>query len=170
MGAAPYGPFPLGPLTGVAPADPLALTAATLVQDQQSHNQSFRMIVHPTLGGSVLRIRLSNLVGDRPLTFKPVRVDVRLAGPAVQPMGGQSVTFAGKSDVAVAPGAEVISDAVSLSYAVGDDLAISYHLVGDSRPMTWHAVSFGLNFIGPPGVDVTADPSGASFASQPTVG
>lgn len=169
-GAAPYGPFPLGPLTGVAPVDPLALTALTLAQDQQLHDQSLRMIVHPTLGGAVLRIRLSNLVGDRPITFGPIHVDRRIAGPAVLPVGGQPVLFNGKADVTILPGAEAISDATAFEYAVGDDLAISFHVVGDSGPMTWHAVSFGLNYVGPPGVDVTIDPSGASFAPQPTVG
>jgi lysophospholipase L1-like esterase len=169
-GAAPYGPFPLGPLTGTAPVDPLSLTALTLFQGQQASNQSFRMIVHPTLGGSVVRIRLSNLMGDRPITFSSVRVDRRLAGAAVVPTGGLPVLFGGKNEIIVAPGAEAISDASSFQYAVGDDVSVSFHVVGDSGPMTWHAVSFGLNYVGPPGVDVTTDPSGVTFALQPTVG
>lgn len=169
--AAPYGPYPSGPLSALPlPVDPLALTTLSLFPDRQSHDQSFRMIVHPTIGGSRLRIRLSNLMGDRPLVFSTVQVARRLAGPALVPGTVTPVNFGGADRVEIAMGAEAISDAVPLAFARGDDLAISFHVAGDSGPLTWHAVSFSLNFVGPPGLDVTADPTGGAFAAQPTVG
>lgn len=167
---APYGPYPLGPLASVSPIDPLGLTTLSLFPDRQSHDQSFRMIVSPTLGGERLRVRLSNLMGDRPVTFASLQIARRLAGPAIVPGSAAALRFGGADTVSVAPGAEAISDALDFAFEDGEQLAISFHVPGDSGPLTWHAVSFSLNFVGPPGVDVTADPAGAAFAAQPGLG
>lgn len=169
-GAAPYGPFPLGPLTETAPLDPLSVTALSLFQNEQAVDQSLRMIVHPTIGGERIRLRLSNLVGDRRVTFTSVQIARRGVGPAILPGTETPLLFDGLTDITAQPGEEVISDAADFAFAFGDDLAISFHIVGESGPMTWHAVSFGLNFVGPPGIDVTGDPTGLSFAVQPSIG
>ena len=160
--AAPYGPYPQGPLSSVLPVDPLG--AITLFEQQQAREQSFRMVVHPTLGGQRLRLRFSNLMGDRPLQLQPVSLALRAAGPALLPGRARPVLFDGQPGVRIAPGAEAISDPLDFSYAYGQDLAVSFHVVGDSGPMTWHAVSFGLNYVSLPGSgDRTADPSGLLF-------
>lgn len=162
-GAAPYGPYPLGPLTGAAPVDPLAST--TVFLDDQAVDQSFRMIVHPTIGGDTVRIRLSNLLGTQPVTFDSVQVAVRAAGPAIIPTTEKAVPFGGSATLTLEPGAEGISDPVAFSYSHGDSLAISFHVVGESGPMTWHAVAFSANYVSAPMTgDTTADPSGASFS------
>lgn len=167
--AAPYGPYPLGPLTGTVPAD-VALPLPSLLPGNQAVDQSFRMIVHPTLGGSRLRLRLSNLMGDRPVTFDAVQVARRAAGPAIVPGSNVAVPFGGQAQFSIAPGAEAVSDAVEFAFAAGEDLAISFHVVGESGPITWHAVSFGLNYVGPPNGGASSDdPSGLTFA-PPSVG
>lgn len=171
---APYGPYPLGPLSGSGPADlpsPLSPLPTIFVNDQ-AVDQSFRMIVHPTVAGVSIRVRLSNLVGNRPVVFEPIRIAQSLSatGPAIVPTTDTPVLFAGKPGVTVAPGQEAVSDAVAFSYAVGADLAISFRVVGESGPITWHAISFGPNYISLPMLpDVTADPSGAAF-SQTSLG
>ncbi|AXQ29801.1 SGNH/GDSL hydrolase family protein [Solimonas sp. K1W22B-7] len=170
--AAPYGPYPLGPLTDLLPVpQPVPLPPIpSLLPGNQAVDQSFRMVVRPTLGGETLRVRLSNLVGDRPLRVGPVQVAQRLAGPAILPGSGRPVLFGGRDEVTIAPGAEAISDAVDFSYAVGTDLAVSFHVIGESGPITWHAVSFALSYVGLPNLgDSTGDPIGLSFP-QPTLG
>lgn len=169
--AAPYGPYPLGPATGVAPIDPLALSTLSLFAANQAKNQSFRMIIHPTLGGSVVRIRLSNLMGNRPIVFTSAQIARRAAGPAIVSGTTAALTFGGQPSVTIAPGQEAISDAAEFKFKFGDELAVSFHVVGASGPMTWHAVSFSANYVGLPGAgDTTADPTGLSFAAQPTAG
>jgi lysophospholipase L1-like esterase len=173
--AAPYGPYPLGPLSNYpvdnSPVDPLAMT--TIFPDDQAEDQSFRMIVHPTIGGEKVRIRLSNLMGNQPIIFDSVHVAIRALGPAlpaIMPDSEKSVLFNGSSQVIINPGKEAISDPVDFVYSVGDDLAISYHVVGKSGPMTWHAISFGLNYVSLPTTgDTTSDPTGVSF-TQISVG
>lgn len=169
--AAPYGPFPLGPLTGTAPVDPLAVTALSLFPANEAVDQSLRMIVVPTLGGTRLRLRFSNLVGDRPLRLTSIQIARSLGGAAVQPGSAVALRFAGADEVLIAPGSERISDAADFAFAAGDRLAISYHVVGASGPMTWHAVSFSLNYVGlREAGDIAGESSGVGFAAQPTVG
>jgi lysophospholipase L1-like esterase len=164
--AAPYGPFPAGPLDSLVPPLVGSLTTPGAFIGEQARDQSFRMIVHPTLGGDVLRVRLSNLKGDRPLRFEPVRVAHRALGiaAAIVPSTDTPVLFNGQTHVVIPPGAEAISDAVALPFADGEDLVVSFRLVGDSGPMTWHAVSFDTQFVSAPGSgDRTGSATGLAF-------
>ena len=58
-------PGPLGP-AGPNNTQPL-LTFA--FPDAQAHNQTIRMVVHPSIGGRLWRVRLNNLFGANPVTF-----------------------------------------------------------------------------------------------------
>ncbi|HEY0973187.1 MAG TPA: GDSL-type esterase/lipase family protein [Solimonas sp.] len=167
---APYGPFPAGPLGVLVPIEGPVLPPVPVFPGNQARDQSFRMLVHPTLGGERLRLRFSNLTGDRPLTLSSVRVAVALLGPAVNPARDAVVHFDGRPQAVIAPGAEQLSDPVELPFAVGENLAISFHVDGESGPMTWHAVAFDVSYVGLPGTgDTTGDTSGLSF-TQPTIG
>jgi len=173
-GAAPYGPYPLGPLSGLLPLpEGVALPPIpSYLPNNHAVDQSFRMIVHPTIGGTQIRVRLSNLMGDRPVIFSPVRIakSLLVTGPALMPNTDTPVLFAGNPSVTVAAGAEAVSDPLAFSYSYGDDLAISLHVQGESGAITWHAVSFSLNYVSLPSAgDVTGDVTGLSFI-QPTLG
>lgn len=154
---APYGPYPHGFFPEVA---------SPYFPGDQATDQSFRMIIRPTLGAEVIRVRLSNLMGDRPVMFDGVRVGKRAgrSGPALVPGTDHAVLFGGSPSVTVAAGEEAVSDATALSYQFGEQLAVSFHVVGDSGPMTWHSVAFALSYVGiPHGGNTTDDVSGASF-------
>lgn len=165
--AAPYGPYPAGPLSETLPEDVAALTTPGAFQDRQARDQSFRMVVHPSLGGDTLRLRLSNLKGDRPVTFEPVRVGLRAlpaAGATIVPSTHRQARFDGAPSVTVPPGEEAVSDAIDLSFEAGQDLVVSFRVVGESGPMTWHAVSFDTQFVSAPDRgDVTESVTGAAF-------
>ncbi|MEK6788199.1 MAG: GDSL-type esterase/lipase family protein [Pseudomonadota bacterium] len=163
--AAPYGPYPLGPLTMETPigTTPGSITVARFDNDQ-ARDQSFRMIINPTISGTQARIRLSNLKGDRPVRFESVSLSQVL--PQLPVLSGErvSLTFGGKSFVIAQPGEEVISDVVDFALKAQQDLAVSFHVAGESGPMTWHALSFGPQYISAPGSgDVTDDIIGLSF-------
>src|SRR5215471_701365 len=116
-------------------------------------NHTLRMIPRVSIGGSVLRVRISNAYGTRPLAIGAARVGVRSAGPAVVPGGNRRVTFGGEPTATIAAGAVTVSDPVRLEFAPLSDLAVSVHLPGDLP------VSFGItgryarqtNYISPPG-------------------
>ena len=168
--AAPYGPYPAGPLALLVPTGALVLPPVPYFPDDQARDQSFRMRVHPTIGGERLRLRFSNLVSDRPVRFSAVRVAASVIGPVIDPARDQAVQFAGAPAVEIPVGAEVISDPVELPFAFGENLAISFHVDGESGPMTWHAVAFDVSYVGlPGGGDHTDDVLGLGFP-QPTIG
>src|SRR5215470_17295781 len=75
-------------------------------------NHTLRMTPRVSLGGTVLRVRLSNAYGVRPLAVGAVYVGVRSAGPGVVPGSNRRLSFGGESGTTVAAGALVVSDPV----------------------------------------------------------
>ncbi|MDP9141442.1 MAG: hypothetical protein M3O62_11700 [Pseudomonadota bacterium] len=169
-GTAPYAAYPIGVFSNDSHIDPTTLTSPLLFIEGQAVDQTFRMIVRPSIGGERIRVRLSNLMGDRPVTINPVRIAVQALGPAIVAGTNTAVLFDGQAEVVVPAGAEVVSDATEFSYAFGQSLAISLHVVGESGPVTWHPVSFAFNYVGLPHAgDFTMDPLGATTL-QPSLG
>src|SRR6266851_8104405 len=122
-------------------------------------DQSFRMIVRPDIWGKQARIRLSNAYGTQPVTFDGAYIGLQTSGSAVLAGTSRVVTFAGKQAVTVAPGKDVVSDPVWLPFVknpadpmlIGRRLAVSFHVVGESGPMTWHAKALQTSYISPAG-------------------
>ena len=123
-----------------------------------ARNQTFRMIVRPDVWGRQARLRFSNAFGTRPLALDGVHVGLVLGGPSLIKGSNRPVSFAGKPDVAVAPGASVWSDPVDLAFVrdpevpelAGRKLAVSFHIAGESGPMTWHAKGLTTSFVTSP--------------------
>lgn len=167
---APYGPYPLGPLTQESLPTPGAPEVAYF-PNNQAINQSFRMIIHPTIGGEAVRIRLSNLMGDRPVRFENISIAKgNPLLPTIDEASKVAITAQGQAFGIAQPGEELITDTAAFNYSAGDDLAISFHVAGESGPMTWHAVSFAPQYVSSPDSgDVTSDANGISF-NQVSVG
>jgi len=89
-----------------------------------------RQIFHLSVGGAALRVHLSNAFGTEALRFTSVHIarPLSTSSPAIDPSTDQQLTFAGKPDVLIPPGAEFISDPVNLKVAPLSDLAVTYHL------------------------------------------
>jgi hypothetical protein len=120
-------------------------------------NHTLRMIPRVSIGGSRLRVRISNAHGTRPLAIGAACVGLRSTGPALVPGSNRRLTFGGESRATIAAGALVVSDPVELEFAPLSDLAVSVHLPDDLP------ASFGItgryarqtNYVSPPG-DFTA--------------
>ncbi|MHB1446784.1 MAG: GDSL-type esterase/lipase family protein [Acidimicrobiales bacterium] len=88
-----------------------------------------RQVVTVAVGGTALRVRLSNLYGNRPLilggaTVAPAGPNGSLAGP------GEALLFAGQSVVSIPVGQEVYSDPVLMPVSAGQSLAVSVFVRG----------------------------------------
>jgi lysophospholipase L1-like esterase len=148
------GPYPIG--NSLAQPD---LSLAFPSAGTGARDQSFRLIVRPSIWGREARIRLSNVHGRVPITFDGVYVGLHLASSAVVSGTNRPVVFAGGSSVTVAPGASVWSDAVALPFVSdpaaplldGRKLAVSFHIAGPSGPMTWHAKALQTSYVSAPG-------------------
>jgi lysophospholipase L1-like esterase len=60
------------------------------------------------------------------------------------------VQFAGKPAVTIPPGESVWSDPIPLNFGhnlAGRKLAVSFHIPGDSGPMTWHAKALTTSYL-----------------------
>jgi lysophospholipase L1-like esterase len=115
-------------------------------------NQTIREIVHTTIGGSAVRIRLSNTFGTRAIRFDAVFIGLQKAGPqadgaALVPRSNHEVTFGGGQSIAIPEGAEVLSDLISLSVGSEQNLAISLFTAGETGPATVHGSAFQTNYV-----------------------
>ena len=148
------GPYP----EGNAYAQP-ELRFALPPEQAGAKDQTFRLIIKPALWGSKLRLRFSNALGAKPVTFDGVFVGLQMSGAAIMPGSNRPVTFGVRKSVTVQPGAQTWSDAVTLPWVanpgapelLGRKLAVSFHVVGESGPMTWHAKAMQTSYITAPG-------------------
>ncbi len=138
-----------------------------------ANNQTIRSIVKPDLWGRTMRIKLSNVFGNQPLTFNAVTLALQEYGANVVPGTVAPVKFQGSNAVTILPGQEVWSDGVRLPW-VDDDgdqpllqgryLAVSYSVQGDSGHMTYHSGANQTSFITPAGSgNHTADADGFAY-------
>ena len=117
--------------------------------------QTVRQIIRTSIGGSSVRIRLSNLFGTKPVTIGPLHVAKHATGSAIQPGTDHAVTFGGKPTVTIAPGGDALSDPVAFSVAALEELAVSLYVPARTGPSTIHGTAIQTAFISRTG-DTTA--------------
>jgi lysophospholipase L1-like esterase len=125
-------------------------------------NETIRHVIRVTVGGSAVRIRLSNVFGPAPLVVGGAHVARRLAGAATVPGTTRAVTFGGEPAVTLPPGQRAWSDPVSLAVGDGDDLAVSLFFAAPTGPATWHPAALATGYAAPGG-DHGADQGGDAF-------
>ncbi len=82
-----------------------------------------RNVVHLSIGGTAVRVRLSNRLGTRPLRLGAVTVARCAARPAPTPYPAplRTAAFHGAPEVTVPPGADTVTDPVRLPVPAGAD-------------------------------------------------
>ena len=105
-------------------ADAAEMRKANLVFD----NQTLRQIVHVSLGGKSIRVRLSNAYGKQEVEIASARIALRSTGSGVTAGSSRPLTFSGRTSVIIPPDAQILSDPVVLAIPAAADLAISLHL------------------------------------------
>jgi lysophospholipase L1-like esterase len=103
-----------------APAEGIAFSNVTL-----------RMNGRVSLGGKVVRVRLSNAYGTRPLAIGAAHIGLRAGGAAIVPGSNRKLTFGGDRSATIATGSLLISDPVELDVPPLGDVAITVHLPDD---------------------------------------
>jgi lysophospholipase L1-like esterase len=108
-----------------------------------------REIVHLSAGGAALRVRLSNAFGTTALHFTSVHIALPISpsSAAIDPATDRSLTFAGREDVMIPPGAEFISDQLDYQVPALSDLAISFHLDLPAEVQTAHPGSRATSYV-----------------------
>ena len=124
---------------------------------------TLRQIFHLSVGGSALRVHLSNAFGTADLHFTSVHIarPLSTSSPSIDPATDKQLTFAGKPDVIVPPGAEFISDPLSTKVASLSDLAVTFHLDNPPARQTSHPGSRATSYY------VHGDAAGAATLLEP---
>jgi lysophospholipase L1-like esterase len=119
--------------------------------------QTVRQVVRTSVGGSELRVRLSNLFGNVAVTLGPVHVALSAKGADTVPGSDHTLLFDGKSTVTIAKGASVLSDPVQMDVKALQSLAVSIYAPADKQDhaSTIHSAGFATAYITESG-DATA--------------
>jgi lysophospholipase L1-like esterase len=152
--ASAHGPYP----SGNASAQPI-LSFAFAEATTGANDQTFRLLLRPDLWGQRVRLRFSNVFGTHPVTFDDVFVGLQSSAGNIAAGTNTRVQFGGKNSLTIPPGQVTYSDAVSLAFVkkaneallVGRKLAISFHIVGNTGAMTWHAKALQTSYVTAPG-------------------
>ena len=94
----------------------------------QINGQTVRQIVHVSLGGEDVRVRISNAYGTNALVIGAADIARSAGGSAIVPGSGRRLNFNGSSWIAIPAGALAVSDPVGLDVPALDDLAVSLFL------------------------------------------
>jgi lysophospholipase L1-like esterase len=104
-------------------------------------NQTVRERVRISVGGSQVRIRLSNEYGSSPLHVGSVTVAVPDDLASVKSGSIHTVTFGGRDSITIPAGAPALSDPVALPIAHGAEMSISLYFPKRVTAPTWHALA-----------------------------
>jgi lysophospholipase L1-like esterase len=110
-------------------------------------DQTVRLIVHTSIGGDSMRLRLSNYHGTGPVEIGAVSVALHNEESTVIDSSAEQVLFAGMGETTIARGATVLSDPLDFTVPELSNLAVSIYLPGDSGFLTAHALSNQNNYV-----------------------
>jgi lysophospholipase L1-like esterase len=128
---------------------------------------TLRQIVHLTVGGSEIRVRLSNEFGAQPMVLESVHVALPVPSTAtmvkgapgsgaegvipttgeIRPETDHAVTFGGQARVTIQPGAIMISDPITFPVGALSDLAVSFSASKVPDGITGHPGSRATSFL-----------------------
>lgn len=112
-------------------------------------NATLRQIVHLSLGGSEVRVRLSNRFGTAPLVLTSVHIadPVSAASAKIIPGTDRALTFSGSPDVTIPAGADYLSDPIAYTVAPLSDLAITMYMETPPARQTSHPGSRATSYL-----------------------
>jgi lysophospholipase L1-like esterase len=131
---------------GAAPAGPPPAASTMSLS-----SQTLRLIVHASVGGSRVRIRVSNEMGNAVLNIGAARIALRSSGAATVAGTDRQLLFKGLSSIAIPAGAAVLSDPVSFNVPPFSNLAVSLYLPGSARVTTLHNLALQTSYVSTPG-------------------
>jgi lysophospholipase L1-like esterase len=114
-------------------------------------NQTIRQIVRTSIGGSRVRVVLSNAFGTAPLEIGAGHVALRDKDAAIVASSAKPLRVSGAPKFSILAGATVVTDPVELAVAPASDLVIDLYLPGDlgvsPSPVTTHNGASQTNFV-----------------------
>ena len=97
-----------------------------------------RQIIHATLGGGQVRLRISNLYGTVPLVIGAAHIALPTGFDTIQASSDTMLTFGGSATITIPPGALAVSDATAFAVQPNTNVAISFYTPTTTGPGTYH--------------------------------
>jgi lysophospholipase L1-like esterase len=126
-------------------------------------DQTVREVVVSSAQGSMVRIRLTNAFGLRPLRVGQVSVAAEQSATRAVPGTVRAVAFAGRPSVVLEPGSTVLSDPIPMAVGSRTHLLISIYLPSATGPATEHRQAHQINYVA--SGDHALDAAGVAFAT-----
>ncbi|MGQ4383824.1 SGNH/GDSL hydrolase family protein [Streptomyces sp. SAS_270] len=129
-------------------------------------DRTLRLVVHTSVGGPRVRIRLDNTFAAAPVRIGSATVAVQAAGarPATPPA---PLAFRGATGAEIPAGAQVFSDPVGLEVPADANLLVSFHLPGTVAAAPVHRLAVQRSYVSEPG-DHAGDGSPEAYTSTIT--
>ncbi|HEX6512055.1 MAG TPA: SGNH/GDSL hydrolase family protein [Chloroflexota bacterium] len=129
-------------------------TTPATVEGVALKNQTVRTIAHVSIGGSRVRVRLTNAHGRGELAIGGAAVGLRGQGAGILPGSVRRLTFNGSPAIGIPAGALAVSDPVDLELPPLSDVAVSVYLPGEVSELfgvTGHGNCHQTNYLSPAG-------------------
>src|SRR5579863_9213017 len=122
---------------------------ANALPQEALRDATLRQIVHLTVGGKALRVRLSNAFGTAPLTILAVHIarPVSKETGSIDAASDKALTFAGSPSVTIPAGADSYSDPIAFDAPALSDLAITLYLEVPPERQTSHPGARETSFL-----------------------
>ncbi len=134
---------------GTWAASPQLVEPKNSLAGDDLRDATLRQIVHPTLSGSRLVLRLTNRAGTAPLHIGSVHIARAVSAGNSKIVAGsdKAVTFSGASDVTISEGADYLSDPVNFPVTALSDLSITMHFDSIPAEQSGHPGSRTTSFL-----------------------
>jgi lysophospholipase L1-like esterase len=114
-------------------------------------NQTLRQIAHLSIGGTRLRVAVSNTFGTAPLVIGAAQIALHQKESSIVPQSNRVLTFSGNAALAIPPGATFVSDPVDITVPDFSDVVVDLFLPDDTAamksPITIHPASWQTNYV-----------------------
>jgi len=104
----------------------------------QFNRQTIRQVARLSIGGTRLRVVISNEGGTTPLHVGAARVARHAGGSAIVEGSDRALRFGGQAEVTLPPGARLVSDPVDIPLPALGEVAVSLYLPQPSQPAGFH--------------------------------
>jgi lysophospholipase L1-like esterase len=138
--------------------------AGNLPPDPGLAGNTLRQIVFTSIGGTRVRVQLSNAHGNDNVVVKSVRVAKSMGGDRIDAASDVAVTFSGLPSVTIPAGDEVFSDSFDFPLEPLTTLAVSMHFGDVPSAVTGHPGSRTTSHIA--AGDAAAAPSQPAAATS----
>jgi len=136
---------------GTWSASPQSVDPFTPANPASFTGQTIRQVLHTSVGGQTIRVRLTNEFGTDALTIGSAHVALQSSGAGIAGGTDRTLTFAGQGSVSIPKGAPMLSDPVDLDVPPLSNVVVTIYLPQATSNTTFHALGRQDTYISGPG-------------------